>query len=821
MNDTEQSTGVNAQLEKGRRALNPVPPIISAVLVLIAFLIYLPTLAAKPLYDEWYLFAWLKHVLKVGNCFNWAFLSFVGFDPRDGYLPLGVLSLITQLSGHFLSVAVHAMNSVLVFLTALNLNNGSEANSNLAHSNIASTATAANKDSIAPNCQIHPGHLTVAALAGLMMAVSPLAPEAVSWAGGFPQELATTMVMGAFMLRSKLLAAIVLTALAPFFSVRVVPLLLIAGTASLMRRRGKSRNALIFAAATLISSAIAVTVYNAEASSCALPPKLAALKVPQLNKEESDLFEGSPAANAVAMMLPVNKSINNNYNKLFRPLYTMLPIIGVLSLAALITPWFRNRFLPTLLLFSLGSICGAFLSGGTNLAVIDRQNFYGCRWFYPLLPIWTYLSALALACPFFIVGNKKIAAINWLDTTVRLTATLILTFVVGTFLIPRTYTQIASLRSNSKLWTTVQESIQISAAKAAGPYVLVRDLPESLSVAPILSPFDPLLIDGTSKLSRASFVSSGRLIDSLRKGEERNICLAFDKNLGGLVQCEFEASTAPFGPELKATAIADHLAPPLAFYNGAIKLDAAQENLLLESNSKAGPACRITSDGLSPISHDFLCVEAKIDTPQVNPGPMELHWVTNRKPDWEPRERRVLVDAIVGDGQYHRYYFPLRSTNFALNGFPTYLMIGFPGGSRVALRSIALVDEALPKLEAAPETNTEANFAAFTSAYPSNEKLGLVAVVGADNKLILKWEEAAVKIELGQANSRFSSENAEHPESGSTVIERSGSGTVLSLKDLSPQARIAWGSIVPIRIFSNKYPHASDTIFVLFAPSSK
>lgn len=189
-------------------------------------------------------------------------------------------------------------------------------------------------------------------------------------------------------------------------------------------------------------------------------------------------------------------------------------------------------------------------------------------------------------------------------------------------------------------------------------------MPQSLSVAPMLSPFDPLLIDGKTKLPRSQFVSSGKLIDGLRNNELQNICLGFDQNLGGLFACEFDAGKVPFGPQLNAQDVANRLAPPLAFYNGAIKLDESQENLLLESNSKAGPACRLTCDGLSPTNNDFLYVDAKVDTAAIGQSLMELHWVTNRKPDWEPRERRVIIDATVNDGQYHRYFFPAQVNQF-------------------------------------------------------------------------------------------------------------------------------------------------------------
>jgi hypothetical protein len=212
-------------------------------------------------------------------------------------------------------------------------------------------------------------------------------------------------------------------------------------------------------------------------------------------------------------------------------------------MVALTNGYFRTRYLLTAAI-----LAGCLIATGPT--IVDRENFYGCRWLYPLLPLYSYLAALALSSPMYIFWQKKIGGSdkNWLDVTVRTTVSGVMA-----------------------LWKAIQESIEISATKQASPFILVRDLPQSLSVAPMLSPFDPLLIDGKTKLPRSQFVSSGKLIDGLRNNELQNICLGFDQNLGGLFGSEFDAGKTIFGPQLNALEVANRLAPPLAFYNGAIK----------------------------------------------------------------------------------------------------------------------------------------------------------------------------------------------------------------------------------------------------------
>ena len=178
MSDSPQSPTSQSQI-------TIVVSIIIAVLVLI---LYLPTLSAPALYDENYLLAWWKNLLQAGilSRESLAFLSFAGCDWRDGNGPWGNLAslcLVAITAGkigliHFAAVALHLGNSLLLFVASLkaqSLSNSQSTDLNLAYS-------------------------ATAAIAALLFALSPLAPEAVSWLGGFPLLIGTTFSLVAFLL---------------------------------------------------------------------------------------------------------------------------------------------------------------------------------------------------------------------------------------------------------------------------------------------------------------------------------------------------------------------------------------------------------------------------------------------------------------------------------------------------------------------------------------------------------------------------------------------------------------------------------------------
>jgi hypothetical protein len=164
--------------------------VVSSIIAVLVLILYLPTLSAPAMYDEHYLLAWWKNLIQAGlfSHESLAFLNFAGCDLRDGNGPYGNLSnlcLVAITAGkigliHFAAISLHLGNSLLLFIASLRAQN--LANRQSTDTSVACFATSA--------------------IAALLFALSPLAPEAVSWLGGFPLQIGTTFSLIAFLLLS-------------------------------------------------------------------------------------------------------------------------------------------------------------------------------------------------------------------------------------------------------------------------------------------------------------------------------------------------------------------------------------------------------------------------------------------------------------------------------------------------------------------------------------------------------------------------------------------------------------------------------------------
>jgi hypothetical protein len=809
--------------------------VVSIIIAILVFILYLPTLSAPALYDEHYLLAWWKNLLQIGlfSRESLAFLSFSGCDWRDGNGPYGnlaslCLSAIT--AGkigliHIATVALHLGNSLLLFAASLKAQNLKESQST----------------------DISLAYIATAAIAALLFAISPLAPEAVSWLGGFPLQIGTTFSLIGFLLlcfsisdKSSKKHSIALSAtaaslamIASLCSVHLAAVVFFPAICIFFARRNlasqkdssKQKTTQIVLIVYLIGAS-AGAIYsslNCLLTPSSLPAKVIALE--QTKVEQAEVNELSvlskPLGNLSALLLPINRSINKNYNKTFKLSYLLIPTPLVFSLIALmISIQFRNRIGITLGL--------AFIYLLLNRDLVDRETLVGARWLYPILPTFSFLVASTLASPLFIQWNKIES--NLISRTIKALVCLLLVVPTLLFIIPLSHTQISSYKSQGKLWAKLSQSIELLGSREKSAYLILRNLPQTICIAPIISPFEPILIDTAEKLPRSQNISAGALKDSLRdKSRDArigNIAFHFEKHLVDLVKTDFDVTNENFDDSLTAQQIAKRVTPPLEFYHGTVKLDSTGENLLLESGNTNGAAVRIDCEGMSPVRGDYLFVEAKIDGPPMKPHtPVELHWLTNWNSEWEPRDRKTQVDAFSNDNQFHRYFFPLRSTSWSTNGFPSFIMLGFPAGANVAVKAIGVTGATTTNAEAvvpppAPLLSAQASiaqspdkrrFSAFSFNYPDLKDLGLTAVYGRDNSLMLNYDAsklesaAAVKFEIGLGNSKFKADNAEYPDASSTTIEQKDvKGTLLLKHSDQPIASktSSTGTVFPIRVFA-------------------
>jgi hypothetical protein len=223
-----------------------------------------------------------------------------------------------------------------------------------------------------------------------------------------------------------------------------------------------------------------------------------------------------------------------------------------------------------------------------------------------------------------------------------------------------------------------------------------------------------------------------------------------------------------------------------------------------------------------------LYVEAKIDVPPAartnGPANLELHWLTNWQGDWEARDRKVLTSGPVSDGQFHRYYFPLRTLAWTTSGLPTNLMLGFPGGATVAVKSMGLCQEPVPlpdiSVAAVHKQDTNKNyFSHYCFNYPDIDELGLCAVYGHDNALDINYDVSKISdakealIEIVPLSEAFRNENSSEPLAGSLIIP--GNATKGNIK--VPSEQLGAGGVFSVRVFAagdnhKSIGHASDSL---------
>lgn len=133
-----------------------------------------------------------------------------------------------------------------------------------------------------------------------------------------------------------------------------------------------------------------------------------------------------------------------------------------------------------------------------------------------LVSLWPLLSP----AHFFIQYNK--IENNLVSRTVKALASVLLVVLTLLFLIPLTHTQISSYKSQGKLWAKLSQSIELLGAKEKSAYLIVRNLPQTISIAPIISPFEPILVDTAEKLPRSQNISAGALKDCLSRPKPRS-----------------------------------------------------------------------------------------------------------------------------------------------------------------------------------------------------------------------------------------------------------------------------------------------------------
>jgi hypothetical protein len=427
-----------------------------------------------------------------------------------------------------------------------------------------------------------------------------------------------------------------------------------------------------------------------------------------------DFSIGAIAKTLRAIFFPINEAIWHKYAYAYDVLYVLFPPFVGLFVASLIT----NKNIRPLMV-----LCSAwlFLALFPEMGHIAKQNLFGSRLFY--------IAAMPLACLLAMIFCSAPYALpkRWQMTTGIISAIAVM-FLTG-FYFAHLTNQNMAWRNGGRQIAAVQKSLSVVESHTNAPYLLASEIPEWVSVSPKYSTNGMVVFDGKTRLLAAGAVSPGRLKDALSIGHYQNATLNWIEDLRSFMPIDV---TGP-GDEFKtidAKEIAARFVPAIVFFKTA-HLDEAQDLLLLESNNDRGPAMRIASTGLSAGGkNDFLYIDARIEAPAGQTKPIiEMYWQTGTHPDYDNKMRRVWTKAFL-DGNYHRYFLPMRSIGWVASGPLMTLTFGFPAGAKVAIKEMGVEqrDAVSPSFDAIANTTGLPAAGRFTPPYfnfPNEPDLGL------------------------------------------------------------------------------------------------
>lgn len=476
------------------------------------------------------------------------------------------------------------------------------------------------------------------------------------------------------------------------------------------------------------------------------------------------------------MLFPINENVWSGYAKQYRFLYIFLGIAAPIFIMALVKDATLRKQSIFWLLASLIAILPY-----AGIAAIGN-NLYGSR--------FLYLASF----PFCVLMTLILSSANSLNKLFPIPA-FATKFVSGLFVLllanfymQHLWKQNEAYKVAAKVLSNIQESARIATTKENAGYVYVKGLPSYVAIAPAFDLRGLVALDGPTGLLSSYKVPDGQIKEILKTRKMHSAALYWDKSLNSLLPFDLSPETNQWGDNLDAATIARRLVPGLIFYK-TVSLDTTENCLVLETNSNNGPIITLDAGGLSPIADDLLGVEVKITAPQMPPSTksetgetydrhrdIEFYWKTRLHDDYDNEFRRLNIPGNLNDGQYHTYYFPLRSIHWTGNGTPSYITLGFPAGAKAWLKSISIkqAKDLIPNLVIADQaTDTEVPTAEQQAAnpihypfynFPDNQSLGFARLRNGSVTLNFNASNiqgaASVTVEISKVNSPFSMANS-------------------------------------------------------------
>lgn len=705
--------------------------VLLSIPVIVALIAYITVPAQKPLLDEQFLFHWIKDCAKLeGSSSIAGFFGWPGFERYDHWGPVthAVLLCLGAIFGkavalfRVFSILLHAGASALVY-------------------------------SIARGLRLSKG---VALSAAVLFAVYPLSVETVAWVGGFGTQLSVTLLLASLAIYSnlkkdtldwlKLGACLVAFALALGSSTAVwfAPLLILWLELCALPFRKEDADHRDFTSIIvpflLLSVISAISVAAGGLGSITVPD----FSLNNIAHQLRDVF------------FPINQTLFNKYPKEYVLAYVLLGLtVPPLGLALWKSPASRKSMLVASGWLALCALpfCGIAMS---------TPDLYGSH--------WLYLAALPIALLAGTACNGAAEALKKHRWPMHILAG-ILTLLLAVFYVRHLWTTEKSYSNNARLLAFVQKSIKTANSKVNRPYLLVRDLPDRLALAPHYRPIGPACFDTDTGLLSSGAVPEGHLKDLLKEGKFTEQTLRWEPSIPSLISLDLTPPQTTLPAELKMEDIAFRLEPALPFYKTVSK-DPVTGCLILETNSQNGPMITLTACELSPLDGDYLCLDARIDCPAsvVSPA-IELHWQTRVHPTFERKERFSYTRPVVNDQQFHRYYLSLRRNGWTTGGAPRVIALGFPSGAKVWLKSMNIergVPNA-PKLEFAGIPGIRGpQYSAPYYKFPTDKDLRIYSLADIEKVMKAKYavenvaNATGVLVEVSKPDVPFDDANSNH-----------------------------------------------------------
>lgn len=526
-----------------------------------------------------------------------------------------------------------------------------------------------------------------------------------------------------------------------------------------------------------------------------------------------DLSFGAIGKTLRALFFPINEAIWHKYARQYDILYLLLPPFALLLIWALKA----NRPIRQLFTFSaLWFLLAVF----PEIGHIAKENLYGSRLFYlASMPLALILSLAFTSLANLVPGGSKLRR-----TACGIVST-IATAVLCVFFLAHITNQNMAYRNGGREIAAIQKSMSVVEAHTNAPFLLVNEVPKWTTVAPVFAGDGLQVFDGQTHLISASTVSPGLLKDALRDGKYRDAALNWVEPLRSLMPLDISLFDKPF-QKMDARQIAMRFVPGIEFIKTA-HLDVASNVLQLQSNNERGPVMRLSAAGMSPVTDDFLYVDARIDAPHSREKPLiELYWQTGTHTDYNNNTRRVWTKAVVGDGNYHRYYLSLRSLGWIDSGPLFAITLGFPAGSQVAIKEIGIADkgEVIPNFNGVVQ-NSEPRAARVTAPYynfPNAPDLGLFDCGNSDSITVTHDtsripDATGVLVEISMPDRIFPNPNGNEPSGvgGKKVAINGVKGTyAISTTDF-PRSGVYSLRAIAIDKGHNPLGNFSDAIYCL------